>query len=214
MKDIITIQVSIMLQDSLPNATDYERIAKKIYEESGISPATVTLPVPNKEIWKQLPPEVPRIVGQSDTLDFQISAANLFLTLKNDQMDAFGNVVQIVSDFFEDTGKGFKIGYRLGIVLTARTDPATLGKNARNVLTDEILQKREWQFSYLDDAVEESVELNVWKKYICNRTDGTNLHIIDVNVKPTANLDLRNDSVRKIFEIVKNQVDKTYDEFK
>lgn len=213
MKDILTTQVSIMLQDSLPNATDYEEIARRIYEESGIAPAKVAIPVPDKEIWRQLPLELPKIIGQSDILDFQISAVNTFLTFKRNQKDKMGEVIQIISNIFSDIGKNFNIAYRLGIVLTVGTDSTTLIENTGSILDAKIGQKAEWQLSFLNDTIATSIALNVWKKYICNKTEGPNIHVIDVNVKPTVNLDLRNKSIQDVFEIVKNQVDKTYDEF-
>lgn len=210
-------QISIMLDSNLPNNIDYDKHLQSIMSQLKSDSVSITSPI-NKSQWGILPNEIPRAIVQSENYDASFSPINFQMALKkisNNWIDELDSTIKIIDRCFKTIGEDYKVNYRLGIIVTVFTsDSDLMRKNVSNAMRKEIIEKQEWQLSYLDIINENMIKLNSWKRFNFNETTRQHNHIIDINTKAENNLNLRDNELTNIFNKMKSCIEGAYNEFK
>lgn len=216
MKNVVMCQLSVMLESGLPGSIDYEKYARDFYKNINRNAFSLNSPVPDRNTWNQIPPDIPRIMCTSSDVDFNFSANNALFVLKEINEDWNCELTKLASEaskLFENIGLSYKFNYRLGIVLTVQSDHVTLCKNASSYVDNAVTDKTEWQLSFLDHKNNNALSINVWKRFIQNKNEDYSNYIIDVNTSLDSQINLRDNSIIKVFETLNEKLGVAYDEF-
>ena len=216
MKNVVMCQLSVMLESGLPSSIDYEKYARDFYKNINRDTFSLNLPIPDKNAWNQMPPEIPRIMCTSSDVDFNFSASNALFVLKGAHEGWNCELTKLVSEasrIFEDIGLSYKFNYRIGIVLTVQADHEALCKNASSYLDNAVSDKIEWQLSFLDQRNNNALIVNRWKRFLQNKNENFSNYVVDVNTSPNSQINLRDNKIIEIFKTLNEVLRAAYDEF-
>lgn len=216
MKRVALCQVSIMFESQLPNEVDLNCFLNRIAECVDQKQISINNPIP-REMWGQLPAEVPRAVVQNQNINAHFTANNLLVALKVFQQEwipQIEEIIKVIDSICSEIGNEFNLAYRAGIVLTTNADNVTLSDNISAIIDQEILKKEEWQISYLDKFEKSQIALNRWKRYIKNSNMNQYSFIVDVNSEANNRLKLRENKVLNTLEVIKDEILEAYNGFK
>lgn len=218
MKKVAICQISVMLEGSLPASIDYEQNAKNFFKKINKEIALLNTPVSNKNAWNTLSPEVPRIIcSDNNSTNLTLAGNNATIFLKNTSSlwnEELAEIVRALSDMLENIGELYGFNYRFGVVLTINIDKNTIRQNVQQIIQNSILEKKEWQLSFLDTKEKDNLGINRWKRFIYNENEDDYKYIIDINTSAMSKLNLRSDKILNVFEILNKILHEAYDECK
>lgn len=216
MKTVSLCQVSVMMRSNLPDALNYTTYINRINEVFKCKDFRIFEPFP-KDQWDKLPNELPKAIGQSGSVDVQFSPVAFNLILKRFDEDwekQLDIAMKALDEIFTDIGKEFNMLYRLGFIITINCEKNNLIENAKQILNQDITEKKEWKIAYLDSLVENDLQMNKWTRYEFNEEQGLYHYVLDINTKAQNNFALREDKIFTLYEIMKTKLVGAYNEFR
>lgn len=216
MKNVVMCQLSVMLESGLPGSIDYEKYVRDFFRNINRELISLNFPIPDKNAWNQMPPEIPRVICNSNDIDVRFSGNNALFALKNihgDWNQELRDMISEVSRIFEDIGHSYMFNYRVGVVLTTQVDSISLRRNVNGLIDNSVSDKSEWQLSFLDKIENGNLRINRWKRFIYNSNENYNQYIIDVNTSPDSRINLRDNTISCVFEILNETLSGAYNEF-
>lgn len=204
MKKVVLCNISIMLQDNLPNSIDYVKYLRQISENLAWENVEVipTMPPDLQRPGNNVPMEIPRAIVNSKQGNLQFSPVNLLLTLSSgiNNVEDLENPVKAISEAFKEIGDRYSVGYRIGIIINSLEDKSTISNRLDTLLCKNILDKEEWQLSYLDRINEDGTGINIWKHFIGNEKQTSFQYNVDVNTEQSNNMNVRDNNIYDIFK--------------
>lgn len=204
-KSVMSYQISVIILENLPISFDFVSFAatiKKHFSElGGYNPM-----MPPSNPGDNMPPEIPRLVFQTNDLVVQASLSRVDFTFQLNGKDVFNSIENSVINVEKALSSiDGDLQYRIGIVLKIELLKEEIWASFSKFFKGDTLNKKdEIQFSYLDNPEVEfngnTITLNCWFRYIVVEKLKQYICVLDINTPVEKMISLKANKIGEIYK--------------